>query len=316
MTRASLALWSALVLLGPAVCAGAQTPARTLTIQEYVAWLDRTAAAVDEGRIVPAESLPPLWLIETPAGPIEVSNAWLVRDLRALQTTPDPDRRARARDRLRILGAEARAFEDPPGESAGTRARLNEILQRREFRNLHGPTWRDRLRQRLLQLIVNLLNLLFGTSVVPTISHALVYVLIGVAALVVGVWTFRSVRRASRIETIVPDRVPISAKAWAVWLSEAQSASARGEWREAIHLSYWCAVSFLEARGAWRPDRARTPREYLRLLGGSSAHRNAVPELAALTGRFERVWYGTDAADREAYAEALVNLERLGCRPA
>ena len=97
---------------------------------------------------------------------------------------------------------------------------------------------------------------------------------------------------------------------WPLWLAEAQAAAARGSWRDAIHFTYWCAVAFLEAKGAWRPDRARTPREYLRLLPPSS---DDGATLAALTRRFELVWYGNANADAQAFAESIANLKKMGC---
>jgi hypothetical protein len=69
-------------------------------------------------------------------------------------------------------------------------------------------------------------------------------------------------------------------------------------------------VAFLEAKGAWRPDRARTPREYLRLLPASS---DDGATLAAITRRFELVWYGNASADAEAFAESVANLKKMGC---
>jgi hypothetical protein len=125
--------------------------------------------------------------------------------------------------------------------------------------------------------------------------------------------TFRFIRRPAAAGSVVPDRPFVSQKESSVWLSEANAAAARGDWREAVRLAYWCAVSFLEDQGAWRPDRARTPREYLRLLPASSDHR---PGLTELTRTFELVWYGAEEADSRRFAEALAHLERMGCRPA
>jgi Domain of unknown function (DUF4129) len=61
----------------------------------------------------------------------------------------------------------------------------------------------------------------------------------------------------------------------------------------------------------WRPDSARTPREYLRLLPSASEYR---PALADLTRGFELVWYGTQPADSRAFARTMAQLEELGCR--
>jgi hypothetical protein len=61
----------------------------------------------------------------------------------------------------------------------------------------------------------------------------------------------------------------------------------------------------------WRPDQARTPREYLRLLAADSQHRGT---LTRLTRRLEVTWYGREIAGPETFAETVANLEELGCR--
>jgi hypothetical protein len=94
-------------------------------------------------------------------------------------------------------------------------------------------------------------------------------------------------------------------------MQEARLAAEGGNWRDAIHLGYWCGISFLEAQELWRPDTARTPREYLRLLPSASEHRKT---LGTLTRTFELVWYGTQEADENAFSEALAQLEKLGCQ--
>jgi hypothetical protein len=94
-------------------------------------------------------------------------------------------------------------------------------------------------------------------------------------------------------------------------MNDARLAADRGNWRDAIHLGYWCGISFLEAQGLWRPDTARTPREYLRLMPSASEHRET---LSRLTRTFELVWYGTQEADGNAFFETLAQLEKLGCQ--
>ena len=96
-------------------------------------------------------------------------------------------------------------------------------------------------------------------------------------------------------------------------MSEAQEAAASGLWREAVHLAYWAGISFLEEGSAWRPDKARTPREYLRLLPAASEHRSA---LSALTRQLEVTWYGNDPAGPDTFSETVTLLENLGCRQA
>src|ERR1035438_7184698 len=82
--------------------------------------------------------------------------------------------------------------------------------------------------------------------------------LIGLAVLALGYLAYRTIWRGNEFEGLVPKDIPISAKEWTIWLSEARTAAARGEWRDAIHLAYWAGISFLERQGMWKPDRART----------------------------------------------------------
>ena len=113
-------------------------------------------------------------------------------------------------------------------------------------------------------------------SVIPTVGRILVYSLLGIAMLVLALWLYRSLRRGAATERVVPPVLPVSAKEWTVWMAEAREAALRGNWRDAIHLSYWAGISFLEIAGMWRPDRARTPREYLRLLPSASEYQPAL----------------------------------------
>jgi Domain of unknown function (DUF4129) len=61
----------------------------------------------------------------------------------------------------------------------------------------------------------------------------------------------------------------------------------------------------------WKPDRARTPREYLRLLSSSSEHRET---LTALTRIFELSWYAKRDSNEGTFSQTLQALEKLGCR--
>ncbi|HKR96673.1 MAG TPA: DUF4129 domain-containing protein, partial [Candidatus Angelobacter sp.] len=66
-----------------------------------------------------------------------------------------------------------------------------------------------------------------------------------------------------------------------------------------------------EEHGAWKPNRARTPREYLRLIGSRAAQ---YPVLASLTRKLEHVWYGYGEAAESDFHDTLSQLEKLGCR--
>jgi hypothetical protein len=64
----------------------------------------------------------------------------------------------------------------------------------------------------------------------------------------------------------------------------------------------------MESRGAWRADRARTPREYLELIDRQSPPGN---DLAQLTKALEQFWYGGRSASEQDYSDACRSLERL-----
>jgi Domain of unknown function (DUF4129) len=288
----------------------------TLTVSEYIAELDGLASAAkqlahpDEVPKV-LNDIPPLWRIQTAQRTFEVSSEWLRRDLIDWQRRPSQEIQDRIFARLQTLRSEAALFQNSPANVSQKRILLNGILAGQEFQNIHGPTWLDRFKQRVLELLIKLLGRVFQSSAIPTISNVVVYGLMALALLAVAYWMYRTIRNNAGMETIVPHSPPVSSKGWKLWMDEARLAANGGNWRDAIHLGYWCGISFLEAKELWRPDTARTPREYLRLLPTSSQHREP---LGALTRTFELVWYGAQEADANAFSETLAHLEKLGCQ--
>jgi len=198
-------------------------------------------------------------------------------------------------------------------DTTASRAKLGQILARSEFYRVHGPSSMDRLRNRILDWVFRLLSRLFGSSSAPTAGRVLVWSLVAIAVFTVAYFVYRTMRQNARQESFVPHGQPVSAKGWRLWMAEADAAAKNGAWREAVHLAYWAGISFLEERSAWRPDKARTPREYLRLLPAESAHR---PALSALTRKLEVTWYGNDPAGPDTFSETVSLLEDLGCHPA
>jgi hypothetical protein len=150
-----------------------------------------------------------------------------------------------------------------------------------------------------------------GSGATGNVMHGIVYTLVGLAVLLMVLWTVRNLRRKE--EDAPREIMPFapSAKNWRTWLAEARQSAEAQDWRNAIHLAYWAGISSLEAGGAWKPNRARTPREYLRLLGTRSPNHRP---LTALTRKFEVVWYGKRDAGEADFQETLVQLEQLGCR--
>ncbi len=309
--------WLPVIVVLTAVAAAAAPAPTPLSPSAYRAELDRLLEATRgiEGRAgdVPAlvSTLPSSWRIETPDRRFDVPTAWLRGDLHALAQKPDARSAAQIRDHLRLLRDELDAYDAPPRDLSRERVRLGRILAQREFADVGGPSWFERVRQRVLLFLVRLLERVVTSSNIPAIGRIVVYLLVGITLLVTALWVYRSLRRRGARDAPRVGELPPSAKAWTAWLAEARDAGARGAWRDGVHLGYWAAISFLESAGAWPPDRARTPREYLRLVPEGDGHR---PVLSSLTSRFELVWYGDQAADDRTFASVLADLERLGCR--
>jgi len=288
-----------------------------LSVDQYRGELDRLLQATSQSDLPRSgiselrASLPEVWRVHTDQGIFEVSTDWLRNDLEPLAADPNQERLQQVHDRLASQRADLDRYEIAPNDLSQQRARIIDILNRPEFQDAHGPTWIDRLKQRLILFLIRLLGRAIAMSVFSNIGKFFVYGLMTLAVLGVGYWVYRSIRTTAKIETILPEALPVSAREWSVWLADARNAAQRGNWRDAIHLLYWAGISFLESQGAWRPDAARTPREYLQLLSAANARR---PVLASLTGKFELVWYAGRTADAQAFEETLMDLEKLGCR--
>ena len=298
-----------------AVCQDAQ-----LSISAYKAELDRLSNLAANASTDPracldaARQLPPEWVVNSGDQTFHIDTTYIQAELEGAGQKPGGDAAGKLRSRLAMLKADAEAFEQAPQDTSSNHTKLNSILARREFKDVHRPhvTWMDRLKEWLWNLVIKILEKLFGISSIPTIGRITVWTIVGIAVLALAYWIYKILKRNAGIESFMPEVVPVSAKQWSKWMAEAQAAAAAGNWREAIHLSYWAGISFLEERGMWRPDKARTPREYLRLLPPSSEYRGA---LSTLTREFEVLWYGYKEAGPESYSETVAHLENLGCRP-
>jgi hypothetical protein len=259
-----------------------------LSIAEYRAQLDQLLVSAQQldssGRSVPQNllDLPQSWRIHTEEQDFTISAEGLRSDVHKFTQEGDFSSASAIRSRIQSLRDDVDGFEKSPHDVSNSREHLTAILARREFRDVSGPTFFDRLVQRLL------------------------------AVLTLGFLAYRQIKASSEQESVVPANLPVSAKSWVLWLADARAAAAHNNWREAIHLAYWSGISFLEHQGTWRPDRARTPREYLNLMANSNDQREA---LATLTQIFELTWYAKRQADAGTFGQTMQALERLGCHP-
>jgi len=317
--------WAALPLLLIGVCtaeSALSSHEAALSIDAYRAQLEdwsRQLSALEQHpeQAQPLRAtLPQKSLVSEGARSLEVSYDWLNTALVEF-TAAKPERRPELlremQSRLAAQRQQADLFRQPAAYPSSSQQKMGAILARREFRSVRGPSLWDQLKQRIERWIIYWLDRIF--SRVGSTQHGgkiVVWCAIGLALILVAVWLARMARRQTSIDW---PREPVlfapSRKHWRKWLAEAREAAQQGRWRDAIHLAYWAAISQLEQSGAWAPDRARTPREYLRLLSGSSVKR---PVLDTLTRRFELVWYGDREAGADDFADTLLQLERLGCR--
>lgn len=204
-----------------------------------------------------------------------------------------------------LARADGAAPPPAPNDSA-QRAAMSQVLAEREFRGLDE---RPSLRETALEKLGDWLNNLFDSAArfgarAAWLGHLAQWGFI-VAVCAGLAWGLLQLERRWRIrlvpESVRPAPDAPSARDWQLWLEDARKAAAAGAWREAIHFVYWAAISRLESRRLWPADRARTPREYLALVAGDDPRNEG---LAALTGSFERTWYGGRAAGESEYKRA------------
>ena len=229
------------------------------------------------------------------------------------QIIRDPSNAARAAheisNRIERMLEDARAMSGTSApDYSSQRARLDQILKRHEFRFVREgaesePFW-DQLLDRLWQWVTGLLD---RAGNHPKLTNFLRWGIVIVLGLILLAWLAHALTHVSYRRFPAPTG-DVRATPARDWIQEAQSAAARGEYRDAIRVIYGAAVLALGEAGAWQVDPSRTHREYARLLSPDSARR---PHLLALTDCFERVWYGCAQASARDYEAALAELESL-----
>jgi hypothetical protein len=347
VTLLALAVIFAANALTPAAAADADPSKPTLSLSQYEAELDRLAEVVsdlpqhpDQIEVV-RKSLPASWQVQAGTDKYEVSAAWLSTALIDIEKKPSArkDLCVEAVEQLRSLRAEA---ERIGGSAAGAhpadaRARLNKILSQREYQQVHESSWGSKIWEQVERWIDWLLEHTLGRVLEEGVLRTtILYAILIVVFLCVALWIVRSLRSIVRKENYRVDAVFPPGKHWRDFAKEALSAAGHGDYRAAVHAAYWAGVYRLAELGAWRLDRARTPREYLRMIrepetssdesagrpqllepSGAGAEINLagrVAALAALTRSMEASWYGFLPATEKDFDNAVNELETLGCR--
>ncbi len=311
------------LLLALLVCfAPGKAQAESVSLSDYRKQLLEISQKVDSLKLHPEDAaglvteIPDQISVTTVSGAVNVNYKSLKDDLAAFSQADNEKRTPlleKIQNYLHSLSSAAERYDKPAADLPSARGQLNQILARREFNKVKGPTAKDALLAKIYRWLSRLLDKLsFGNGSRFDWMQLFIYLLVGAAVTLLLVWTVRRLRRP-REELPQREIIPFapSARNWRAWLAEARTLADRQDWRNAIHMAYWAGISYLEERGAWKPNRARTPREYLRLIGTRAA---PYPVLAAMTRKLELVWYGYGTARQSDFEETLGQLEQLGCR--
>jgi hypothetical protein len=214
------------------------------------------------------------------------------------------------RENLDVTNQPANATQAAQAESSA-----KAVLALRDFRLVKTPGTEKSWQERFSEWLQSWLNRLSPKlPSVRVVSQTLLWLIFAVVILGAGSLVKRWLEREEAEEfkwRLGSASGQVSSKHWRLWMDEARDAGMHGDWRQAVRLGYWAAISSLESSGAWKPDRARTPREYLGLLATSHQYRSA---LTNMTKDFERVWYAQMPATEEDYQQILRGLEFIGCR--
>ncbi len=267
---------------------------------------------IDQGQgALLLSTLPSEWHISTAEGNYTISAEALRGLLKA--HLDDSDGKARA-----WLDLVARYLEESlaaPSVIENADMELIRILKRPEFRDIGPPSQWDLLRKRIRSWLASLLTRIFGfVQQHSTESKIFFWLLMAAAIGLIGLWLFRWWTHGDQISLSIPEPLPIRTSD--EWIRAVRTASALGDWREAIQCAYWAAIVHLEEMGALSRNKTRTPRENLRLLSGpkSGSPSQLVTPLAVLTNSLERFWYANLPASADDFAPCLKALEAFGCR--
>jgi Domain of unknown function (DUF4129) len=335
----TFAVFTFLALLippGPTFAHGVQAPQSSAAqsgaydAARFAAELRRLGAAIEKsnGNAKDIEAiqkvLPPSWEIATSEAHYEFSSVPLreLLECNKCDAAARKSRCAQAKSWANTIAFQVEGYSASDASGGGnSRAKLDEILKRREFGAVRPPSQWDLLRQRINAWIMHMLNRLFENIGRHPLGAKLLFWLIlfavvgWLAMMLVRFWLGRA-----RMDELRSVGEVAFARSWQEWIRAAREAAARGDFRGAVHSVYWAGIAHLEDDGTISRDRTRTPRERLQLVAQAVAAAAAAPQilrqrdsLAALTSLFERVWYGRGHADARDFDASMKQAEGLGC---
>jgi Domain of unknown function (DUF4129) len=295
-------------------------PSASIGLQTYEAELERYSDAIERHKANRAEiaqiraSLPREWMVQENGVTYRVSTEAIVSALEGMEARPN-ESSAMARDvEARLSEMRQSAFSMAPhgsGSDSDAHGKLNAILASREFRGLKGPSQLELLEQRISERIANFLLRLFSRMHIrQSTGNVIAWTIIALAFLAIAYWVYRILSRPREAEFIVELNPGAFASDSREWVQEALAAAERGDYRQSVHRAYWATIARLEELNLLKKDRARTPRESLRLLDRNPSEQAS---LRSMTHHFELIWYGYRPASEADWSEAKSLLEKFGC---
>lgn len=321
-----------LLMLWAGASRAAQSPAaspdRSYTAQSFAQELRRLKAGLQDARKSPEalrayrQSLPAAWSVDAGGRHYDVPAGLLASRLNKAEKQPELRELqiSQASDYLDALAAEAEALSGrSPASADSARSKLNTILARSEYAQVRQESWWDKIRARIDEILSDALDrILRRVGGQTSFGYTLLWIALFATVALIAYWIVQRWSRRARSEEMDLQAAAAPARSWQEWVFAAREAAARGDYRMAIHCAYWAGIARLQDLGALAPDRAKTPREYLRALAKSKL---LLPEtlaprqvaLSTLTSRLEKTWYGYHTATEADFRDSLTQLEALGC---
>ncbi len=237
---------------------------------------------------------------------INIDSSYLVAELRL-----DPPNIKQLGNKLDAL---LRAHEEYPQKvfTLDDVAPLKEILARPEFQwqqqqPLPMPDWLTKLFDRLIAfidwVIAHVAMVIYGGSPLYKVAGALLFIF---CLFFIARSLARNLVREAQVATDEEESDELLTSKGA--FKRAETLSMQGDYRNAIRYLYLSSLLVLDEQGLMRYDRSRTNREYLRSVASK-------PELAKplhdVIDVFDRVWYGFEKVDEQAYQSYVERVDEL-----
>jgi len=319
-------MWSRMLFLAVFLALSTQCHAQTaaassagpapdeLDLASYQHELARIAEGIKNPAEIPElrRSLPEFWKVKDGDRSYSVPTKEIADALREIEHDPKKGTAAQLQKRLSTMRQQAEELSKSTSETntAGAESRLKNILGRGEFQDSSGPSAWDLMKARINRWILEQIIRLFRVlHLSQKTGNGIAWAVIFAAVVLLFYVLYRWLSKSTKTETFRAE-VEASPSDARHWVQEALAAADRGDFREAVHCAYWAAVAHLEDIRILPRDRARTPRESLRLL---DQHPKEQGLLQTITHSFELIWYGYRPVSATEWAGTKEQLEKMGC---